>query len=52
MTNTLTTDVSATVDQVRALEAAGADIVRVSCPDQESTVAFGKIVGGRYSLSL
>jgi len=44
MTNTITTDVSATVDQVRALEKAGADIVRVSCPDQESTVAFARIV--------
>ena len=44
MTNTITSDVSATVDQVRALEAAGADIVRVSCPDQESTAAFAGIV--------
>ncbi len=44
MTNTLTTDVAATVAQVAALEAAGADIVRVSCPDQESTAALKQIV--------
>ena len=36
MTNTVTSDVAATVAQVRALEEAGADIVRVSCPDEES----------------
>ncbi|MBN8889428.1 MAG: flavodoxin-dependent (E)-4-hydroxy-3-methylbut-2-enyl-diphosphate synthase, partial [Rhodospirillales bacterium] len=34
MTNTLTTDVAATVAQIRRAEAAGVDIVRVSCPDQ------------------
>src|SRR5215208_1656016 len=39
MTNTLTSDVKATVEQVQALERAGADIVRVSCPDQESALA-------------
>ncbi len=44
MTNTLTHDVSATVGQIRQLEAAGADIVRVSCPDQESTKALSSIV--------
>ncbi len=44
MTNTLTTDVAATVAQVRALEEAGADIVRVSCPDEESTEALKQIV--------
>ncbi|MDA0367116.1 MAG: flavodoxin-dependent (E)-4-hydroxy-3-methylbut-2-enyl-diphosphate synthase [Proteobacteria bacterium] len=44
MTNTLTHDVSATVEQVRQLEAAGADIVRVSCPDEESTKALSSIV--------
>ena len=38
MTNTLTSDVKATVAQIRALEVAGADIVRVSCPDEASTV--------------
>ncbi len=44
MTNTLTHDVEATVGQVQALEAAGADIVRVSCPDQESALALKDIV--------
>jgi (E)-4-hydroxy-3-methylbut-2-enyl-diphosphate synthase len=44
MTNTLTHDVKATVEQVQALEAAGADIVRISCPDQESAQALKDIV--------
>src|SRR6201997_1304285 len=43
MTNTVTSDVAATVGQVRALEEAGADIVRVSCPDQESSLALKEI---------
>ena len=44
MTNTLTADAAATIEQVRALQAAGADIVRVSCPDEESTAALKTIV--------
>jgi (E)-4-hydroxy-3-methylbut-2-enyl-diphosphate synthase len=44
MTNTLTADVAATVAQIRRLEEAGADIVRVSCPDEESTAALKDIV--------
>src|SRR5580658_6495150 len=44
MTNTLTADAQATIAQVRALEEAGADIVRVSCPDEESTAALPAIV--------
>jgi (E)-4-hydroxy-3-methylbut-2-enyl-diphosphate synthase len=44
MTNTLTSDVAGTVAQVKAAEAAGADIVRVSCPDEESTAALKDIV--------
>jgi (E)-4-hydroxy-3-methylbut-2-enyl-diphosphate synthase len=44
MTNTLTTDVQATIGQIRDLEMAGADIVRVSCPDAESTAALAEIV--------
>ncbi|WP_284945208.1 flavodoxin-dependent (E)-4-hydroxy-3-methylbut-2-enyl-diphosphate synthase [Acidisoma cladoniae] len=44
MTNTLTTDVDGTVAQIRLSEAAGVDIVRVSCPDQESTAALKDIV--------
>ena len=44
MTNTLTSDAEATIAQVKALEEAGADIVRVSCPDEASTAALKKIV--------
>ncbi len=44
MTNTPTTDVAATVAQIRRAEEAGADIVRVSCPDQESALALKDIV--------
>ena len=40
MTNTLTTDHGATIKQIKELEEAGADIVRVSCPDEESTKAL------------
>jgi len=43
MTNTDTLDVAATVGQIRALEAAGADIVRVSVPTLDAADAFGKI---------
>ncbi|OGI45545.1 MAG: 4-hydroxy-3-methylbut-2-en-1-yl diphosphate synthase [Candidatus Muproteobacteria bacterium RBG_16_65_34] len=43
MTNTETTDAAATVAQIRALEAAGADIVRVSVPTMEAAEAFGAI---------
>jgi (E)-4-hydroxy-3-methylbut-2-enyl-diphosphate synthase len=43
MTNTLTSDAAATIDQIRKLEEAGADIVRVSCPDEDSTAAFKTI---------
>lgn len=44
MTNTVTHDVAATVAQIHALEAVGADIVRVSCPDEESSAALKEIV--------
>ncbi len=44
MTNTLTTDVPGTVAQIRRAEEAGVDIVRVSCPDQESSLALKDIV--------
>ena len=43
MTNTLTTDVDATIKQINELTEAGADIVRVSCPDQDSSLALKKI---------
>ena len=44
MTNTPTEDVRATVDQIRRCEEAGADIIRVSCPDEPSTAALKQIV--------
>ena len=44
MTNTPTTDVAATVAQITRCAEAGADIVRVSCPDEASTRAFREIV--------
>ncbi|MEZ5667510.1 MAG: flavodoxin-dependent (E)-4-hydroxy-3-methylbut-2-enyl-diphosphate synthase [Alphaproteobacteria bacterium] len=44
MTNTVTADVAATNAQVAAIAAAGADIVRVSCPDEASTAALAAIV--------
>ncbi len=43
MTNTLTSDAVATIDQIRRCEEAGADLIRVSCPDEDSTAAFCKI---------
>src|SRR5690606_477710 len=44
MTNTRTPDVKATVEQIQAAERAGADIVRVSCPNEESSAALKEIV--------
>ena len=44
MTNTPTSDARATIDQIRRCEEAGADIIRVSCPDEESTAALRQIV--------
>ncbi len=44
MTNTLTSDAKATIAQVEACAEAGADIVRISCPDRESTAALREIV--------
>lgn len=43
MTNTETTDVKATVDQIQSIHQAGADIVRVSVPTMEAAEAFGLI---------
>ncbi len=40
MTNTPTSDAKATIDQIRRCEEAGVDIIRVSCPDVESTAAL------------
>ncbi len=44
MTNTLTKDVKSTIKQIKDIENAGADLVRVSCPDVESTEALKKII--------
>ena len=44
MTNTLTTNVKGTIEQILSLEEAGADIIRVSCPDEASTRALKEIV--------
>ena len=44
MTNTLTHDCKATLNQIQKISEAGADIVRVSCPDLESTIALKNIV--------
>ena len=44
MTNTLTTDIKGTINQIKSLENAGADIVRVSCPDEASTKSLKKII--------
>tara|TARA_B000000532_G_scaffold116747_1_gene93733 strand:+ start:215 stop:1318 length:1104 start_codon:yes stop_codon:yes gene_type:complete len=44
MTNTLTKDVKSTIKQIKEIENAGADLVRVSCPDEESTEALKQII--------
>ncbi len=44
MTNSLTADAPATIAQIKEAEAAGVDIVRVSCPDEDSTAALKEIV--------
>ena len=44
MTNTLTTDVKATIKQIIEIHSEGADIVRVSCPDESSTKALKEII--------
>ena len=44
MTNTITSDAKSTIKQIIELEDAGADIVRVSCPDEQSTKALKEIV--------
>ena len=43
MTNTVTADIRGTIAQIRGLEEAGADIVRVSCPDEDATRAMKAI---------
>ena len=44
MTNTPTTDIDLTLDQIEKCVEAGADIIRVSCPDKDSTTALKQLV--------
>jgi (E)-4-hydroxy-3-methylbut-2-enyl-diphosphate synthase len=44
MTNTLTTDIKATIKQINEIHSEGADLVRVSCPDEDSSIALKEIV--------
>ena len=44
MTNTLTTDIKATIKQINEIHSEGADIVRVSCPDESSSKALKEII--------
>ena len=44
MTNTLTSNLVSTTKQIQELEEAGADLIRVSCPDEKSTKALKAIV--------
>ena len=44
MTNTLTTDIKATIKQINKIQNEGADLVRVSCPDESSTKALKEII--------
>ena len=48
MTNTVTTDIKSTIRQINAISEEGADIVRVSCQDQESTLALKEISKHSY----
>ena len=43
MTNTLTTDIKATINQIVEIQEEGADLVRVSCPDEDSSKALKEI---------
>ena len=44
MTNTKTSNIKDTIKQVKELEEAGADLVRISCPDEDSTSSLRKII--------
>ena len=44
MTNTLTTDIKSTIKQINEIQSEGADLVRVSCPDEASTKALKEII--------
>ena len=51
MTNTLTTDVAATVAQIQSLQRVGADIVRVSVPTMDAAEAF-KLIRQQVTIPL
>ena len=44
MTNTLTTDIKSTVKQIKEIQDEGADLVRVSCPDEDSSKSLKEII--------
>ena len=44
MTNTITSDETSTINQINQLKEVGADLVRISCPDQDSTKALKDII--------
>ncbi len=44
MTNTLTTDIKKTIIQINKIQSEGADLVRVSCPDEDSTKSLKEII--------
>ena len=44
MTNTLTTDIKATIKQINEIHSEGADIVRVSCPDESSSKSLKELI--------
>ena len=44
MTNTLTTDIESTVKQIKEIQDEGADLVRVSCPDEDSSKSLREII--------
>ena len=43
MTNTLTTDIKSTINQINKIAEEGADVVRVSCPDEKSSLSLKEI---------
>ena len=49
MTNTITSDETSTINQVNQLKEVGADLVRISCPDQDATKALKYYKKNRYS---
>ena len=51
MTNTLTTDPKSTIEQINRLDEKGADIVRVSCPDESSTQSLKDITKNTWKSS-